>query len=200
MHWIDLAFLPEIEATLERFTINPKGEIDGFVFTDDTLVHIPPHLGRAVEKLIRPGEAARVRGLRPRGAAMVAAVWLANADGRSIIDDGPDDRKRDAASSEVKPQPGEAAGIVRLVLYAPKGELRGVLLADGTVVRDGPKEAQHFEKLLRPKATLAVRGNGLKTKYGRVIDAKEIGADFATLKPVKGAKAKEEKRSPKEKH
>jgi hypothetical protein len=185
MHWIDSEFLTEIvEGTLERFTLNPKGEIDGLVLTDETLVDVPPHLGHAVEELLQPGKAVRVCGVRPRRAAMVAAVWIANADGRSIIDNGPDDREKDAASDEVKPQPGEAAGTVRLSLYAPKGELRGALLTDGTIVRVRSKEARRFEKLLRPRAALAARGNELNTKHGCVIDAKEIGPDLATLTPV----------------
>jgi hypothetical protein len=111
VRWIDPEFFPEIEGTLERFTLNLMGEIDGLVLTDETLV---PHLGHAVEELLRPGKT--VRGVRPRGAVLVAAVWFANADGRSIIDNGPDERKKDSASAGVKPQPAEAAsdGIVAL--------------------------------------------------------------------------------------
>jgi len=193
MHWIDPEFLPEIEGTLERFTLNPKGEIDGLVLTDETLVHVPPHLGHAVEELLQPGKTVRVGGVRPRGVVMVAAVWLANADGRSITDNGPDERKKDAASGDVKLQPAEAAGTVRLSLYAPKGELRGALLADGAIVRVRSKEAQQFESLLRPQATLAARGNGLETRFGRVVNAMEIGPDLASLTPVKGIEAKKEK-------
>jgi hypothetical protein len=192
MHWIDPEFLPEIEGTLERFTLNPKGEIDGLVLTDDTLVHVPPHLGHAVEELLQPGKTVRVRGVRPRDAVMVATVWIANADGRSIIDNGPDERNKDAASGHVKPRPTEAVGTVRLSLYAPKGELRGALLAEGTIVRVRPKQAQQFERLLRPQAALAVRGDGLETRLGRVVDAKEIG-ELTSLTPVKETEANKEK-------
>ena len=56
----------------------------------------------------------------------------------------------------------EAEGRVRLSLFGPKGELRGALLADGTVVRLGPKEAEHVAKL--------VKANDLDGLF-RVLDA-----------------------------
>ena len=31
MHWIDPDSLPELQGTIERFVLNPHGEIDGFV-------------------------------------------------------------------------------------------------------------------------------------------------------------------------
>ncbi|HWF94278.1 MAG TPA: hypothetical protein VG291_04890 [Xanthobacteraceae bacterium] len=68
---------------------------------------------------------------------------------------------------------------------APKGELRGALLQDGSTVRIGPKEAQRFANLLRPGASMAVRGDGIETPYGRVIESREIGCDLAHLEPAK---------------
>jgi hypothetical protein len=46
MHWIDPASLPEVAGTVERFVLNPHGEVDGFVMKDQKqsliLVHTPP--------------------------------------------------------------------------------------------------------------------------------------------------------------
>ena len=47
------------------------------------------------------------------------------------------------------------------------------------------KEAEHFRKLLQPGAWIAVRGDGIETPHGRVIESKEIGPDLAHLKPAK---------------
>jgi hypothetical protein len=191
VRWIDPEFLPEIEGTLERFMLNPKREIDGLVLTDETLVHVPPHLGRAVKDLLQLGKTVRVHGFRPRGTAMIAAVWLANPHDRSIIDNGSDERKKDSASAGAEPQPTGAAGTVRPSLYARRGKLRGVLLTDGTIVCARTEQAQQW-----PQAALAVRGNGLETRFGRVVDAIEIGTDLASLTPVKGTDAKKKKPAP----
>ena len=98
MHWIDPDCLPETKGSFERFVLNPHGEIDGLVLNGGkertTLIHVPPHLSAAIETSIRPGEAVTVRGVRPRGADMVAAVALTTAAGHVIIDDGPDHEAR----------------------------------------------------------------------------------------------------------
>src|SRR2546425_448248 len=91
----------------------------------------------------RPGRPGRVRS---SGADMVAAVSITCADGCVIVDEGPDHKFSDATDQAEAPKPSRAqtaqtAGTVRLSLYAPKGELRGVLRDDGTVLRIGPKEA-----------------------------------------------------------
>jgi hypothetical protein len=196
MHWIDPECLPESKGTVERFILNPQGEIDGLVLDcgkgQAVLVHVPPHLGADIEAAVHPGETVRVRGVRPRGTQMIAAVAVFTADGSAILDNGPGDKhhKHDRPDATKKPaaQKAQIAGTVRLSLHAPKGELRGALLQDGSTVRIGPKEAQRFAKLLQPGASVAVRGDGIVTPYGRVIESREIGCDLAHLEPAKGPK------------
>lgn len=217
MHWIDPESLPEVTGTLERFTPNPKGKVDGFIFEDGTFVHIPPHLSEAVLALVHPGDSVRVRGVRPRGVPdMIAAVALTAPDGRTILDEGPPDHDgpgqtpgvqhrgpaaKDGAVGEEKrpghddaaspkPEPMQVSGFVRRALHGPKGELRGALLTDGTVIRLGPKEAERFSDLLRrPGGPLAARGDGVNLPgLERAIEAHEIGLDIAILQPVKAPK------------
>jgi hypothetical protein len=193
MHWIDPEYLPETKGTVERFVMNPHGEIDGLILDCGTdaavLVHVPPHLSAQIEAAVHPGKAVRVRGVRPRGADMIAAVAVFAADGRAIVDDGPGDKHhKDACLNAPKKhaaQKSQIAGTVRLSLHAPKGELRGALLQDGSTVRIGPKEAQRFAKLLQPGASVAVRGDGIETPHGRVIESREVGCDLAHLEPAK---------------
>lgn len=195
MHWIDPDSLPEIAGIFERFVLNPHGEVDGFVMTDKNaaiLVHTPPHLDGELTRHLAAGDEVRVRGVRPRGAELLAAVAVTTAGGRQIVDEGPDhDRKH----SNVKHEPMTADGIVQMSLFGPKGELRGALLCDGTVLRVGPKEAEQVAALLAPGAKLAARGDGLQTRHGRVIQALELGPDPARLKLAR--KPKPENKEPK---
>lgn len=200
MHWIDPDSLPEVAGTFERFVLNPHGEVDGFVMNDKDaaiLVHTPPHLDSELTGHLAPGERVRVRGVRPRGADLLAAVAVTTASGRRIIDQGPDhDRKH----PKVKHEPMTADGIVQMSLFGPKGELRGALLSDGTILRVGPKEAEQVAALLAPGAKLAARGDGLQTRHGRVIHALELGPDAAKLKPVRKPKPKEKDKDKAPKH
>jgi hypothetical protein len=204
MHWIDPDSLPEITGTVERFVVNARGEIDGLILDEGaneaTLVHVPPHLGVEIEAAVRPGEAVRVRGVRPRGTRMIAAVALFAADGRAIVDNGPDDKHREDTHPNSHKDPSakkmQIAGIVRLALHTPKGELRGALLQDGSIVRIGPKEAQRFAELLQPGASVVVRGDGVETQHGSVVEGQEIGGDLADLKPTKSPKHEKQPASP----
>jgi hypothetical protein len=123
---------------------------------------------------------------------MIAAVALIAGDGRAIVDNGPDDKHHEHAGEKTPKRVArlEAAGTVRLSLYTPKGELRGALLHDGSIVRVGPKEALPFAALLKPGASLAARGEGLETRHGRVVDGSEIGANLAELAPTKAQSPK----------
>jgi hypothetical protein len=193
MHWIDPDSLPEVTGIFERFVLNPHGEVDGFVMKDKkaaVLVHTPPHMDGELTRHLSPGDTIRVCGVRPRGAELLAAVAVTTADGRQIIDEGPDhDRKH----PKVKHEPMTSDGIVQMSLFGPKGELRGALLSDGTVLRIGPKEAEQLAALLAPGAKLAARGEGLQTRHGRVIHALEVGSDPERLKPVRKPKPKDKK-------
>jgi hypothetical protein len=148
-------------------------------------VHLPPYLGPEITSAVAEGDAVRVRGIRPRGADMIAAVAVISSDGRLILDNGPDEK------DEQKPRPRheksrmiEVKGGVRMRLFGSKGELRGALLDNGDSVRIGPKEAVHVAELLRPGMALAARGEGLESRYGRVVSAAEIGPDLARLRPT----------------
>jgi hypothetical protein len=196
MHWIDPDCLPETKGRVERFVVNPNGEIDGVILNgagETTFVHVPPHLSAAIEADIEIGDAIGVRGVRPRGAGIIAAVALIAADGRTIVDHGREHKRaeesREQGRHPCRVKDAEAAGKVRLSLHAPKGELRGALLDDGSIVRLAPKQAHRFAGLLQPGAWLAVRGEGLETLHGRVVEAREIGSDLDGLVPVAGNKS-----------
>jgi hypothetical protein len=188
LHWIDPESLPAMAGTLERFVLNPHGEVDGFVMRcgpEDVLVHTPPHLETELARHVKAGDTVTVRAVRPRGAALLAAVAIVAKDGHRIDDRGPD---KDRRHPKVERRPMTAEGTVRLSLFGPKGELRGALLADGTSVRVGPKEAERIKQLLAPGSVLIVRGDGLETRHGRVIEAREAGStrdELAAIKPPK---------------
>jgi len=190
MHWIDHDFLPDIGGAVERFIVNRHGDVDGLILMYEPdrflFVHLPPHLGPEITSAVAQGDAVRVRGLRPRGADMVAAVAVIASDGRLILDKGPDDK------NERKPQPRhekvkkvEVEGVVRMSLFGPKGELRGALLEDGNLVRLDPKEAARVANLLRPGAALAARGEGFEFAHRNVVAAGEIGPDRVRLRSTK---------------
>ena len=184
MHWIDPAHLPETKGTVDRFLINPHGDADGLLLTSGKEVHFPPHMSKLVVAALKPGDLVKVRGVRPRGVDMVSAVSLQAGDASPIVDDGPP--KKEAHKGEKKPKPEphkpvDVEGIVKQVLHGPKGENRGALLEDGTIVRLPPHAAERLHNKLAAGHKLAARGGRLTNTLGTVIDAHEIGLTLSTL-------------------
>jgi len=191
MHWIDPDHLPQTVGNVVQFTQNPKGELDGLILDRDRQVHFPPHLGRKVAKTIAIGDKIHVRGIRPRGATVIAAVSLGKSHGTEIIDNGPDAEKQ-RKPPRSKSSATKISGNVRLPLHGPMGELWGALLEDGTVVRLGPKEARQKAKQLTLGARFAAQGTAMETEHGRVV---VIGpAHHAPAAKKKAAKKKAAKK------
>ena len=174
MYWIDPDCLQETRSTVTQFLLNPHGELDGFVLGKNKQVHFPPHMSKQVAKHISIGDQVKVRGVKPRSADIVAAVLLTSSSGVAILDEGPhhDGEKREKPHVEKRPM--EATGEVKLSLYGPKGELRGALLTDGTVVRMPPPAAAELSGYLEPGAHIQVWGHGVKNQYGRTIEVDDI--------------------------
>jgi hypothetical protein len=173
MHWLDPDFLPETMGTIRQFTQTPLGEADGLVLDDDTYIHVPPHLTGQMLEIFGPGDAVWVRGARLRAVPVIAAVALAAADGRRVVDEGPGNHGKPAKPSL---EPMAADGVVRVVLRAPKCELRGAVLTDGTVLRLGGKDAERFADLIHPGLRIEARGKGMDTALGRVLETRELHA------------------------
>lgn len=197
MHWLDPDYLPEVSGTFERFLINPHGDADGMILGDGTEIHFPPHMSAELRAAIRPGEKpeVRIRGVRPRGSALIAAVAIETMDGKRFVDNGPP-KKHDGEDKsgkhgpKPKREPMQAEGSIRCVLHGPKGEARGALLEDNTIIRIPAHEAEGIAHLLVPCRRFSVRGEGLTSELGTVIEAREVGAAANALQPLKPKKPK----------
>ncbi len=204
MHWIDPDHLPKTNGVVDRFLINPHGEIDGILLADDLEVHVPPHLSAEIRAAVKPGATLAVYGVRSRHAEMIAAVAIEADSGRRIVDNGPPNKERkhpkqhDAGHKHRQAPHSvlEAEGIVRRPLHGPKGEVRGALLEDGRIIRVPPHEAEERATLLQAGAGLAARGPGIVVDGATVIDAREFGASMAVLQPVRPKALKGDKKRP----
>lgn len=125
MHWIDPDCLPETLGVVDLYLLNAEGEADGLVLTDGTEIHFPPHMGGAVLDTVKPGSAVRIRDVRPRGVAMVAAVSMASEAGPCIVDQGSPEKRRPPSPAREPARaartPIEAEGVLRQVLHGPRG-------------------------------------------------------------------------------
>jgi hypothetical protein len=175
MHWIDPHSLPLVNGSVSRFLFNPDGLCDGFLFDDGLQVHFPPHLSRQLLKRVKEGDRVGVHGLKPRGAEVLAALSVTTHGGHCIEDLGPHAQAHHSAPRGVsKSRPVQLDGTVARRLYAPKGEVSGALLEDGTAVRMHPRDNEALLPLLLPGRRITVWGDAIGVHGHKVIDISHL--------------------------
>jgi hypothetical protein len=172
--------LPSTGGMVQRFTLAPRGELDGFLLADGTQVHLPPHLSAQLAAAVRPGDNVLVQGYRSAAAPIVVAVAVTDtATNQSVVDRGPPA----PGMAPPPPPPGvpnpgamptTLSGRIQTPLYGPAGDLNGAVLEDGVIVRLPPPAANQYASLLTPGAMVTVQGWALTTAHGRVVDAQGI--------------------------
>ena len=142
---------------------------------DGKEVHFRPHMSKAILAAVKPGDAVKVRGVRPRGVDMVAAVSLQAGDAPAVVDDGPpkkegpqkgrDHRGEKHTKAELHKHT-DVQGVVAHVLHGPKGEKRGALLEDGIIVRMPSQAAEFASRQSRPRPQARGARGGVDERPG----------------------------------
>jgi len=85
--------LKTMRGTIKSFTTAPRGEVDGAVLDDGTVIHWPPHLEDQFTKIASRGDRVKVTGRMetgPEGDTHLEVQTLTNiASGASVENDGP---------------------------------------------------------------------------------------------------------------
>src|SRR5207244_3197772 len=84
-------------------------------------------------------------------------------------------------------QPMSASGVIKALTYAPKGEIDGAVLDNGTIVHVPPPVGMQYANLFRVGATLAASGYGTLNSYGRSFEATAIGPSANQMQTVAAA-------------
>jgi hypothetical protein len=182
-----------ISGTVTQFTLTPRGDLDGLILSDNTQVHVPPHLSDQLAAAVKPGNFVTIAGYRSStGAPFIATSVTNTASNQTVIDRGPPA----PGLAPPPPPPGMPApgaqnsfaqGRVERLLRGPAGDVNGAILDDGTILRMPPHIAYQFASVLIPGKTVAAQGWGLTTPYGRVVDVQSIGASTSQINPQPGA-------------
>jgi hypothetical protein len=166
----DSSQLPESRGIVKQYTLTPRGDVDGVILTDGTEVKLPPHLSAQTVFAIHPGDQVSVRGLRARALPLVDAASITNvATGKSVVDNGPPDRRGGNDDQVI-------SGRIAAQLHGKRGEVNGLLLDDGTTLRLPPPEVERLQDQLRQGQTVS----------GKVVDVRAIGASPEQMTELRG--------------
>jgi hypothetical protein len=186
-----LSTAPIATGVVSRFLVNPFGEVDGLLLESGTLVTFPPHMERELTAVITSGDPVAVRG-QATGPTQVKALILTNTrTDQQVIEHPP------APTARKMPKHLRAVGLRQIrvratvshLRYGKHGEIKDVVLADGTTVKLPKDVIEGFAPWLRVGQELEVVGYGSENAYGRGLEATGIGVAGQPLQPLFGPTA-----------
>jgi hypothetical protein len=178
-----VAATDQVSGTVSMYLLNPRGEVDGLLLADGTQVKFPPHMSADLTRVVRPNDRITAQGTR-EVSPVFTAFTIANANGQLINEARPTRPPAPPDLRGVTLKSMQADGKVQVVLHAPRGEVEGAVLDNGTIVRIAPHASAQFNALLQPGATISAKGYGTENELGRCLEATEIGAAGQMLTPI----------------
>ena len=185
-----------LSGRLRQWLPNSNGEVDGLLLVDGTQVAFPPHLSAMLLQMMKPGDAVQITGWRTPGAPVVRAVSL-SANGHSLVDQPP----KAGAAPPAPREPGaltamSSSGRVSRLLYTGHGDVNGVLLDNGSIVRFPPHVGAEITATLQPDSPVHAKGWGSRGPLGSVLEATAIGSTADGMRELFAGPGVEPPRSP----
>ncbi|HEY8614584.1 MAG TPA: hypothetical protein VIL69_25250 [Roseomonas sp.] len=183
--WFDATQLPSFTGVVERFLVNPRGQVDALLFREGPQVSFPPDVANELRRVAVAGRPLIVWGVRARSAPVITMLAFApNAETTPVVLDRfywrpSGDSVTDRATRL------SISGTVRSPYYAPQGEVVGAILDDGSVIMlpRGAAALDSVRRYLRPGTRLTAEGPGYQGEEGRALLAEQLGEPGA-MQPV----------------
>lgn len=173
------------EGTVDRFILDPRGEVEGLFLADGTHLYVTSRAADQLVSAFKPGDVVRVYGRLFREERLVQAEAVDNLTAGTTFTvplrlDLPMPEQHRLSMTEMS-----AAGTIRAFFYHPlKKNIQGLLLSDETQVRFPPDASQELRRSFHIGDQLAIRGNGTANRFGRAVEALAIGRNSRALTPL----------------
>jgi hypothetical protein len=181
-----VAATQQVTGTVSQYLMNPNGEVDGMLLSDNTQVKFPPHMSADLTRAVRPNDRITASG-EPEGAQTFHAFTIINANGQSVNEARPSQPPPPPDLRGVNLQPMSASGRIKSLLHAPRGEVDGAVLDDGTILHVRPDASAQFSSLLAIGQSISANGFGTANSFGKSIEVSAIGAVGQALTPIYAA-------------
>ncbi|HVX61426.1 MAG TPA: hypothetical protein VHC19_12515, partial [Pirellulales bacterium] len=177
----DLRKTRTMQGVVRSLTAAPRGEIDGAVLDDGTVLHWPPHMEDQFKDVAAVGDSVEATGSTEtgkRGEVRFEVARLTNfqTNATAVNDDprppkgpkGPKGREpRRAPRAEFR-EATTMQGVVRSLTTAPRGEIDGAVLDDGTVLHWPPHLEDQFKDVAAVGDRVEATGSTETGKRGEV--------------------------------
>lgn len=179
----------ERKVTVERHLINAQGEADGLLLTDGMQVAVPPRYSKELLAIAGPKDVILVSGPVENDRVIAADKIMNVRTGQALsniealppvqseqmarLDSAPREMSREdrVPSHHKKQKKLSAQGTVQNQLYDRSGEVNGVILSDGSIVRFTPRMVEDAAVKVDIGQNVRASGYGFKNSEGKSIEA-----------------------------
>jgi len=164
--------------------LTPRGEVDGLLLDDGTQISFPPHMSAELTGAVFVNDIVAVRGFREPSGAVGAFAITDLRTNRSVAEHAPEEPPLPPHLRNVGLTALNATGRIQLLLHTPRGELDGVMLEDGTILRFPPPVGYRLAAGLHVGQAISAQGYGTQNAYGRALEVTALGAAGQPLQPI----------------
>jgi len=177
------AYTSNFSGSVERYLLNPSGEVDGLLLSNGLEVKFPPHMATSLTATVQPGDRVKVTGIPGVPSSFgqeIRAYSITNTQTEKTVVDQP---------PAAPPQPPvvnryenlTAEGTAKRWLVGPQGEINGIVLSSGAQVKFPPHIGYELTNLARRGAKIQAQGFGSRSSYGSVLEATSLAVDGQTI-------------------
>ena len=168
-----------VSGTISQLNYDREAEVEGFLLSNNTLVHLPPRAATRIGVTVRKGDNVQIAGF-----AQTSPSGLQSIEAQSIQD-------RTSGKTLTVPQPGAAApfsgsGRIQQLNYGADGAVNGFVLDNGALATVPPFSASNPSSI-RVGAPVSYSGYARSTMSGRtVVDVQmlSVNGQVLTMGPV----------------
>ena len=179
---------PLIRGQVQQLTLTARGDIDGLILKDGTEVKTSPELAMQLTGFFKPGDRVTINGLHAAALPLIRAVSLTSeVTHRTVTESAVATPQPQPPASAPAPSVGSAtelSGRVRMALHGPLGEVNGMLLDNGTILRIPPTQGPAVTAFMQARQTVSAQGLALTTAAGTVMEVQQIGPSHDKLVAV----------------
>ncbi len=178
--WFDPTQLPSYTGRLERWLMDPAGEVTRALLREGTQIIFPASEAEALMGAIQQDHTLTAYGVRARTAPVVIMLaWARNDREPANFVANPSWFASDRRGSEEL----SVQGRIRAPLLSPQGEPMGVITEEGHIVRL-PVGMNDRIDWLRPGEAVAAAGLGTRRGETVALDAVRLGREPDKLEPL----------------
>lgn len=176
----------QINGVVSQYLMNPNGEVDGLLLSDNTQIKFPPHMSADLTRVVKPNDQITGIGERENAQAFRAFTITSATNGQSVVESRPSQfpPRMPPDLRGISLTPLNVSGKIKSLLHAPRGEIDGVVLEDGTILHMQPDASAQSGSLFAIGQPISAKGFGTANQFGKSIEVTEFGASGQASRPV----------------